>query len=261
MNLADFIAVIRKWKWILLPVVIIVTAFSIYNGSRSPSAYTSEASVAIGVSQIASGTPQGIGLANSADRIGATYAELVTARPVMEKALVKAGLNWDPGVLSSMVTSAPVKNSTVINIDVIDSEPQRATLLANSVGDAFVDYIQETSKNGTIAGRDLLLSEMTQIDKDLAAAQSPNSGADTALISSLQDRKQTILQQYSTLLEQQMNGGDIRVTSPANFAGKTGMPLTQKVAIGFAISLIVGIFLEFVAEALQNALRTTQSAE
>jgi len=259
MDLADFIYVIRRWIWLLIPVVLVVVVYSVYSGIRSQPAYNSEATIVIGLSQIAASGTGGFNIANSGDRLGATYSELVTAQPVMEKALAKAGLDWRPDTLRSMVSTSVTKNTPVFKVDVVDTDSQRAQTLVNAVAESLVEYIQDVSKTGADDARTVLMGELTRVDKDLAAAKASNSGADEARINSLQDSKATILIEYATLLDQQTNAGDIRLVNPADSSTKTGISLGQRVAIGLAIGLIVGILLEFVAEAISSAVGTAEN--
>ncbi|MHB1270927.1 MAG: YveK family protein [Thermoleophilia bacterium] len=261
MDLVDFISVIRRWIWLLIPVVLLVVGYTAYSGIRSQTAYNSEATIVIGLSQIAASSTGGFSIANSGDRIGATYSELVTARPVMEKALAKAGLDWHPDTLRSKVSTNVTKNTPVFKVDVVDTDPQRTQTLANAVAESFVEYIQDVSTSGADDARKVVMGELTRVDTELASARAANSGANEARINSLQDSKATILKQYATLLDQQTHAGDIRVANPADSSTRTGTSLGQRIAIGLAAGLIVGILLEFIAEAISGAVGTVENDE
>lgn len=255
MDLVDFIGVIRKWKWLVLPIVLLVTGYTIVTGTRSPATYRAEAMVVAGLSQIASSSSGGISIAQSGERIGATYAELVTAQPVLEKAIEKAGLDWQPTLLRGIIATEIPRNTPVLKVSVTDSDPARAQLLANSVAEAFVEYIQDVSTVGGDAAKGILTSELDSIEKDIVDYQTGAIKLTEAQNRALQDRRDTVLREYTDLLDQQARAGDVRVANPADDVERTGSTTLQRALIAFGISLVAGVALAFVAEGISKSVR------
>ncbi len=254
MDLVEFIGIIRKWKWMVLVVVVVVTAYLVVSVIRSPASYVAEAKVMPGLTQIASSNVAGVSLAQGGERVGDVYAELVTSQPVMQAALDKAGLGWPVERLRTLVSSSVAPNTPVIKIDVSDSDSQQAKLLANSVANAFVDYIKDASNSGAANAQGVVLKQLNDVNTQISA-QNAKTQPDESMIKALQDRRDLIVKEYQDLLDQQANAADIRVVDPATTYSGSGMSGTQKVAIGLIISVVAGIVLAFVAEAVRKSWR------
>ena len=260
MELADFIGVIRKWKWLVLPIVVVVTAYTYVTGASAQKIYTANASVGVGLSQITSASTAGISLSEAGDKIGATYAQLATAQPVLKAALDKSGVKWSEERLDSAIAVTPVTDTTILEIGVHDTDPQRAQLLANSVADAFVSYIQSLGNSGAQQAEAQALKQLSDVEQQLQK-QYNTAPVDDVLIKGLQDRRDSILKEYGTLLDQQAHVGDVSVVNRADSASVAGTSLKQKTGIGFVIGLVGGIMLAFIAEAGRNSLKTVDRSE
>jgi len=256
MDLVEFIGVIKRWIWLVIAVVVVVTGYTGFVVLRTPASYNADTTVIIGLSEITSSSLLGISITQNAERLTSTYAELVSTQPVMEKSLEKAGLDWPVTTLQSMVYTATTKNTPSLQISVVDSDANRAKLLANSVSEAFVEYIKETGKNSALEAQAETLRQLNDVNKKIAALGATPS-VDVAIYKALQDRRDTILNEYENLLNQQAHAGDVRVIDSAYTVSRAGMSTTQKIAISFVISLVAGIVLAFIAEAVRKSLRET----
>lgn len=256
MDLVEFVGVIKRWIWLVIAVVIVVTGYSTFVSLRAPKNYSAVSIVMIGFSEISSSSLLGISIVQNAERLSSTYAEMVTTQPVMEKGLEKAGLDWPFARLQSMVSTATTKNTPSLQITVVDSDENRAKLLANSVSEAFVEYIRETGRNSALEAQAETLSQLDDVNKELADLGATPS-ADAAIVNALQDRRDTILNEYENLLNQQAHAGDIRIIDSAYTVTRTGMSATQRIAISFVVSLVAGIILAFIAEAIRKSLQET----
>ena len=259
MDLAEFFGVIRKWKWLVIPIVVVVTGFTFFTSARSQPSYSSETTVMIGLAQISSQSTGGISLAQSGERFSLTYAELVTAQPVLEGALKEAGLEWQPAALRGMISTNTPKNTSVLQITVRDTDPQRAEKLANAVANSFISYIQAASKENVETTRAIITNELKDTEQQLSAAQS--SGARTEQINALQDRLDAIKKEYTSLLDDQTHSGDLRVAKPAEAGQIVGIRPFQIVVISFFISILAGMAFAFVAEGVSRAFRSPQGKE
>ncbi len=254
MELADFIGVIWKWKWLVLTIVVLITGYTLVTSFRGSDMYRAEVSVIPGLSQIASASSTGINIEQAGDRIGATYAELVMTQPVLDMALEKAGLDWQPDVLRGRISTEQPKNTPMIKISVTDSSASRAQTLANAVGNGLVEYLQEATKAGTDSAKAVITTELADIEKQYAIVQPGGSKPDENIARALADRRQSALKNYETLISQQVSNADIRVAGRADTSSLVGTQRTQKAVIAFIISLAIGISLAFLSEGIRKAL-------
>ncbi|MFA5816013.1 MAG: Wzz/FepE/Etk N-terminal domain-containing protein [Bacteroidales bacterium] len=256
MDLVEFIGVIKRWIILVIAVAVVVTGYTAFVALRTPASYSADTTVIIGLSEITSSSLLGISITQNAERLTSTYAELVTTQPVMEKSLEKAGLDWPITELQSMVFTTTTKNTPSLQISVIDSDANRATLLANTVSEAFVEYIKETGKNSALEAQAETMKQLNDVNKEIAALGATSS-MDAGLFKALQDRRDTIINEYEILLNQQAHAGDVRVIDSAYTVTRAGMSNTQKIGISFVISLVAGIVLAFIAEAVRKSFRET----
>ncbi len=71
------------------------------------------------------------------------YKVLVTSRTVMEDVIQKLGLDMDYLELRSKVTLDNPSNTRILNISVLDTDPQRAKQLTDAVADSASGYIAD----------------------------------------------------------------------------------------------------------------------
>lgn len=254
MDLVEFIGVIKRWIWLIIAIVVVVTGYTGYKAYSAPVSYIADTTVMVGLNEIASSSLLGISIAQNGDRLTGAYSELVSTRPVMEKALGKAGLDWPITRLQSMVSSEIKKSTPSLQIFVVDSDENRTILLANTVSEAFVEYIRETSKNASLEAQAETLRQLNDVNKELAVLGATPS-ADAAKVKALQDRRESILNEYEKLLNQQTHAVDLRIIDSAYTVSRAGTSASQRIAISFAISLVAGIVLAFIAEAVRKSLR------
>src|SRR5262249_36818329 len=91
-----------------------------------------------------------------------TQINIITSRAVAQRAVEKLGLQSDPaflgvdrvedaqrraalmqridapGILLSKLSVSPVKDTRIVNVRIEDTDPKRAALLANEVGEAYI---------------------------------------------------------------------------------------------------------------------------
>lgn len=259
MELADFIGVIWKWKYLVLVIMLVLTGYVLVTSSRSKEMYSATVSVVPGLSQITNASSVGINIEQAGDRISATYAQLVTTQAVLQDALGKANLNWQPDQLRSEISTSQPLNTPIIEITVTDSEPGRAQTLANAVGDGLVEYAQEVTISGDDAAKSIITNELADIEKQYTAALpgGKNPNADTA--QALVDRRNTVLKDYDSLLAQQASSSDIRVTGTADTYNVIPRKTAQYTLIALIISLAVGIAMAFVLEGIRKALNKSKT--
>lgn len=254
MELAEFINVLRRWKWLMLGIMAVVVLLTLVTSSLASTSYRSEATLVIGLSQITATSNSGLGIAQAGERISTTYAELVGSREVMEAAIRDSGVDMTPEALAGRVSAEAVKTTPVLKIAVSDSDPAQATLLTNAVARSFISYIQAINARQLEESEYLLDQELAEIEKRLNE-QSALPEPDAAEIEALQTRRIIVTDQIEALLGQQLTAIDLRISDEASNAAPVGVQRTQRVVIGLAISLFAAIAAAFIADAVQGANR------
>lgn len=253
MDLVEFIGVIKRWKWMVLAVIVVVVAYVIFSSARSQSSYEAHTTLVAGLSQITSSGSQGVNIAASGQGISATFVELVTADPVMQKALQDTKLNWSTTRLRSEVSASNTQDTPVLSITVTDTDPGRAKLLANSVSNAFVEYISNVSKTSFQDAQNEMTSQLQDVEKQINQ-QNSSAHVDTSMVKALQDRRDAITKDYEDLISKAADANDVSVTSSADDYQRVGMANAEKIAIALGIGLIGGIVFAFISESIRKSL-------
>ncbi len=133
--LSHYVRIAKRWVWMVILGIVICGGVTFLISKRMPPVY--QASAVIVVNLYSSPSP----LENvSASQLAApTYAQLLTSPPVLEPVLAR-----HPGLtlkqLGAMVTAKSQPNSSLIDLDVENSNPQLAARLANEISQSFASY-------------------------------------------------------------------------------------------------------------------------
>lgn len=254
MSLAEFIGVVLKWKWIVIPIIIVVTGYTIITSTRSQTSYEAEVMVIPGLSRMVASSIEGSGSAGVREAISVSLSELLYTEPVMEKALEKSGSDISIRALKGKVSVETAKDTPIFRIIVTDREPETAQVLADAVAESLIEYTQEASNNDIEANRSVISGELAVIEAQLASAESEGS-IDEGEIQGLQSMRSLLLQEYQLLVTGLVAAGDIQVEKAAVSYQAIGTPVTTRVMVAFIISLVAAITIAFVAEGASKAIR------
>ena len=70
-----------------------------------------------------------------------TYSELIKSKSIMRQVIENLGINMTENALKSSVTVSAVKSTQVIQIDVVNSDPEQAKVIANEVAKVFSEEV------------------------------------------------------------------------------------------------------------------------
>ena len=71
--------------------------------------------------------------------------EAIDSRPVAEDAIQHLGLRMDPSELLDSLTVEKVENTSFLRLSYTDTDPERARLIVNTVGEVFSEFVSERS--------------------------------------------------------------------------------------------------------------------
>jgi len=136
LEIRHYFRILRRWWWLLLAATLLAAGGS-YLASRSqPRIYSSRARVMVGTS-IQSRNPDWVAI-NTAEQLAQTYAELATTRPVLQGVIDNCGLQTTPDVLRGMISVKPTQGTQILDITVVDTDPNRAAAIANAVAEELI---------------------------------------------------------------------------------------------------------------------------
>jgi polysaccharide biosynthesis transport protein len=272
MELRHYLKVILKWWWLIVAAVIVASVAAYLGSQATPRTYLSRTTLMVGQalqnpnpSQSEFGTAQALAL---------SYTDLVKREPVLRGALDALGLPWDWTVLQGMVSSRVVPGTLLVEIGVLDTDPQRAKVLAGEVANqlilqspAGVDRERENERLFTqqqIEGlQDKVRKgeeEIRQLDDTIASATSARQ------IQDARSRQQQIQEQISTW---QSNFAQLVVnlrSSTTNFlsvvepaqlpTGTSGSGTAMNVLLAAVIGLVLATGAAFALEYLDDTIKS-----
>ncbi len=144
MTLAQFIAVVRRRRWIVLPTALVGVGVGLLLALVQPPLYRAEASVFVSVGG-ATVTDLSQGNTFSESRV-ASYVQLANSPRVLLAAAQRAGVRRDVEVLRSRVQAAAVSDTVILAISATDGDPAKAAALADAVAAELVDVVDQIER-------------------------------------------------------------------------------------------------------------------
>jgi len=146
MELRQYWELLRKWLWLII-LTTIVAAIAAYAFSiRQTPVYQASSRLLVSQSVTNSASLQYADIL-AAERLSSTYAQMLTARPVIEAALEKAGyVSLDPRKID--ISVQPVRDTQLIDLKVEHPDPQIAANIANALPQVFIAFnsAQQTAR-------------------------------------------------------------------------------------------------------------------
>ncbi len=264
------IDVIRRRGLLIAISVLIATAVAVGVTAAMPRNYEAEATLLIG--NAAGSTSPTLDQALLSQRISVTYADLATQRATMERVIARLGLDLTADDLAGKITAEARADSSIVLITAEDSDPAKASAIANAVAD---DVIQSTP---AITGRDPSLDDFIQQTLTKTQAQIEDTQAqiadlaskrdrtpeEDAALSQLQAQMASLQSAFATLLATASSAASNLATlsdpavAPTDPVG-TG-PLLN-VALAVVAGLLVGLGIAFVREHLDDSVRDEADVE
>ncbi len=276
MELRQFTAALRRWWWVILASVAVAALTSFLVTRSTPFIY--EAHTTLQVGDAANPNPDQ-GTLTLGQTLAGFYAELVTREPVLRGTLEALNLDWDWQVLRDMVTSRAELNKPFIEISIVDTDPQRAQVLANQISRQLIlqspqgneearrEQDRQFTQQQMVSLQERIKNaetELKQLDEAIAAATSRRQieearGQQIALNTQISTWQGTYAQLQSNLLVGVPN--TLRVLEPASVPTvPVGPKLTQNVLLAALVGLALALAAVVLIEVIDDTLKTTEDA-
>jgi tyrosine-protein kinase len=247
-TLADYIAVIRRRKWVALVPVLLVPLAAFAYGFQQPKLYGASSEVLLSrenIGSVLSGRPSANAY-TEADRFAQTQASLARVPEVARRAVVRAKSSLSPGALLAASTVIPRGNADLLSFNVTTGDPESAGALATAYAQAFAQYrLELDTASLTSARRDLEKS----IDKLRGQGVT-----ETALFRNLVEKEQEL----RTLELLQTKPQVVKAADKGNLVAPTPK---RNAMLGLAVGLLLGLGAAFLWEALDKRVRDEAEIE
>jgi polysaccharide biosynthesis transport protein len=273
MELRQYFNVLLKWWWLILASVAVAAGSSLVASLSAPRNYQAHTTLMVGQA-LQNPNPNSTEL-YTGQALAQSYTDLVRREPVLRSTLTSLGLDWDWGILQSMVTSRVVPGTQLLEILVLDTDPQRAMVLANELAQQLILQSPASADSEKAAERHFIRAqiedlkanitkgqeEVRRLDDVIAQATSARQAQDarsrqTTLQAQLSSWQATYAQLLSNLQQGSTNSLSIVESAPLPDspvgAGTMGNVLVAA-AIGFVLSAGAAFLLEYLDDSIKSA--------
>ena len=276
LDLRHYWAIIRRWMPLIVATTVIAAVSAFVISLNMTPVYKAIAQVRI---QQAS-SPASVDTYSdiiASERLARTYAKLMTARPILEQALQELGLSnvIELDALEENVSTTPVRDTTLVEISVEDTDPQRAIALANKIPEVFARYNEEVQRSRFAESKRNLQAQLRALEQDLAEAQSQlatlrqDENADPAEVLRLEAQVTSLQTSYANLLRQfeevrlaEAQAVDtIVISEPAAEARKVRPRTLLNTLLAAMVGLMLGLGAAFFIEYLDDTVKVPDEVE
>lgn len=152
MPLKEYLRILWKRGWIIIVMAVITATSAIVFSYLQRPRYRSSIYLNVVPARL------DMSLTESIKRMMSNYAKNIVANTTLEETIKRTGQDMTPETMSSNVRVSPSESDFMIRIDVSDYDPDVARLMAQTVGEVFVERIKATMLDQD--RRDRLLVEL-----------------------------------------------------------------------------------------------------
>jgi non-specific protein-tyrosine kinase len=272
MEIRRYFALARKWAWLVILGALVggISAYVI-NINTEP-VYRASARLLIDEAPESGGNEYAQALFE--ERLASTYVELISLRPVLEETVARLGLPFSADTLSGRLSIGAPSQAQIIVISVEDTDPNRAALIANTIGDVFMDLNNERESSRFAESIASYEAQMTSLQEEIRAIETqifalgePESPEGLAQLSLLETSRREAQLRYTEAfnsleglrVEEARASNNLIPVEPALPPGGPIRPQTTTNAIlGAAIGAIVAIGIAFLVEFMDDTVRTPE---
>ncbi|MFN2250567.1 MAG: polysaccharide biosynthesis tyrosine autokinase [Anaerolineae bacterium] len=276
MDLRDYIEIGRRWLWLFVLATAVAAAGAWVVSRGLPTQYSSRTTLMVGhATKSADPTYQDIYLSQS---LAQTYAQMATREPVLQQVVEELDLNASWQALRGLVKAAPVPGVQLLEIRVIDTDPVRAQVIADTVAAKLIETSptpneKEQGERMAFAASQVealeesiteAQGEIDEIEREIALQSSARAIADLQnRLTARQQQLQTWRTQYADLLVsvEGSASNSLEVIEPAAYGTPVGpntrMNILFAAALGFGLALAAVLVLEY----LDDTVKTSETVE
>lgn len=277
-DIRRYLALAWHWAWLLILAGAIAAGVAYYINRNTTPVYQASATFLINEAPLTRSADYSSIVTSQS--LAQTYALLMTKEPVLQGVVDRLGLNIPAGYLKGSVSVSPVKDTQLIVVSVVDTNPQRAVDIANTLGEVFAEQNQALQASRYTASKQNLEEQLARLDQQIqeVTASLSNLGAEPITGASTpdpnradRDRLQTTLAQYRQtyayllqsyeqvrLAEAQSTSNIVQV-EPAQLPRSPIRPRTMRnSAMAGVVGLMVAAGIVFLIEALDDTIKSPE---
>lgn len=268
MEFGDYIKILWRWLWLIVLGVVVASASTYLAIRDERPMYRARATLVVGQAlQEQQVSQSDVWLAQSLTQ---TYTELAQRDMVREATRQTLGLEWLPGY-----TVSQVPNTQLLEIQVTDSDPERAAAVANELADQLILHSPSSPDPEEAQRREFVSRQLDDLEADIQATKDEMARQQDALggmfsareiadtqnqIASLQQKLNNLQANYGQLLVF-MGQGAVNSLSVVEPATVPGAPIAstkaRTIMLAAAVGLVLALGTVFLLEYLDDTIKTS----
>jgi capsular exopolysaccharide synthesis family protein len=266
MELRSYIALLRRWLWLILLCMVLAGGLAYLTSNRQTPIYAATATVLLDTSRPTSATPS-IADITLNERLAETYAVLLSQQNTIQP--VVAQLETIPDVVS--VTVSPQRNTSIMYITVQSENPVAAAYIANHLTDQLNNDQRERQSLKYASSRESYAQELevAEADADATRAQlialdpdadrTEYSAVNTRLAAQERLIEQLRTQIFTIRLAEDQGSNIVSLLEEANTPLRPISPRPLYNAFyGALLGALVGLAAAFIIEYLDDTVKASQ---
>ena len=266
MELKEYVQPLGKWWWLIAAATLIAAASAFLATRPQPAIYEAQALVMVS-NALENPNPSGLGLA-LIEPLANAYANLADRKLIRDRVMASLGISHLPEYTVSVEPK-----TTLIEINVIDTSPERAQAVANEVARQLV--LQSPSGSGSPLSlrQDFVQTELDELERQivetrdelvdrnqqLAGLFSARQIADMQLqIAALESKLRSLQSNYAVLLQNTERGAinSLQIVETADLPAQPigpnkGLTILLAATIGFALATAAAYLLEYLDDTVR----------
>lgn len=261
-DLRQYLALFWQWAWLIALVTVLAGLVAFLVSQRMTPVYS--ASTTLYINEATSAKATDYNAIITSERISGTYSKMITTRPILDEVAKRTGV--DAEYIEKNITVSPIRDTTLIQVDIESTNPSLAAQIANEVANVFSDYIVKIQEERFIVSKDSLQNQITEMEQQIDEVTTALIGeSDTGVKASLETKLTQYRAIYSNLilsyeqirLSEAQTVSTIMAIEPAVIPDE---PISPQVLRNTALAAMVGLMLAvgviFLIEALDDTLKT-----
>ncbi len=269
MELRNYWEIFRRWVWLIVLCAVIAAAAAYAFTSRQTPIYRASARLLVGQNSASTNPNTAYADILLSERLTRTYAQILTARPLLEQAAAAVGLDRiDP----TTVSVQPVRDTQLLSISVDHPSPVLAARIANTLPEVFIAYNSAQQRARFQESKQALTAELAKLSEEIETIESRSAdlAEDDPQAPLLQGQLAQYRSSYGNVLSQlesiriaEANAVDtVSVVEPAV---APRLPVRPQVLIMTLLALLAGLMfgvgLVFLIEYLDDTVKLPEHVE
>jgi len=215
MELKQYLSTLLKWWWLILLSTAIAAAFSYYASQQSPRIYQTSTTLMVGQALQAT-NPDNIQV-YAATQLAQTYVQLVRRQPVMQAVVdtLKLPLSWDQ--VAGQTSVALVQGTQLIEIKFIDTNPQRAKLIADEIAQQVIAQSPTPSEKQQEEHRQFVNAQLKELQDEIDQAKAGIADLQKSIANEVSARRIQDVQSQIAAKQSQINQWQATYANLLNF--------------------------------------------